>query len=860
MIAPGRRRLAFFLLLFGPSMMGGVALRAASAAETRYLGLTLTEALLDLRDRGLEIAFTSHVVKPQMRVHTEPTASSLAGILEQLLAPHGLKAEANTSGLYVVVPGPPAISGLEGRVVVGRSSAPLGGVRILIPEAGAEAVTAADGRFSITGLAPGSYTVEAHLPGFVVERRSGVTVETGGLRELAFALEAAPVPLDEIVVTPSQVTLLRTDPVSTLAFDRDEILALPHLGDDLFRALTWLPGITGREVGADFNVRGGRTDEVLVLLDGVEVFDPYHAKDFSNLLSIIAPQAIAEVDLILGGFPAQYGDRMGGVLEMNTVRPDGDRVRLGASIFTAQAGSAGNFSDERGSWLAVARLGGVQLVEEYLDDEEKPSFWDVFAKTVRQLGEGQQLALHVLHGDDALGIGLVDEEGDTVETKTSYGNSYLWANHQAILSAVLFVDSGLSLGRVRRDRRSVETEGEEEGFSVRDERALDVLGLKQKWNLALPDDEKAAGGHYLQWGFDVRTLEAEYDYAGERALDDPLDDIGAQPRTGITVFREDLEGEQYGVYLSDRIRLTDPLTVELGLRYDEQTITGDQNVSPRLNLVYALGKAGTLRAALGHYYQSQRVYELQVEDGDTEFAPAELTRAVLVGFEHVFRGGTTLRLSAYHRNISQPRRRYENVFEPISQFPEIEPDRVLIEPDHSSSRGVELFLRGRAGRRLEWWWSYGYSQVEDEIAAAAVPRGIDQPHTVNVSLSYRATPHWTFNFAWRYHTGWPTTAIGARLEENDEGELEPVPVFGPLNAERLPDYHRLDLRASRRWQLGRGSLTFFLELQNVYDRGNQAGIDVDLEFVVRPDGTVDADPIEEAWGGFLPSFGIDWEF
>ena len=850
-----------FLIAAGPALEAGEPSRLQDRSV--LVGLSLTEALLTLQDRGLRIAFTSQVVRPEMRVHSEPAGDTLTEVLDELLRPHGLKAEAHEEGLFVVLPGPPAVTGFEGVARIRPSHQPLGGVRILVPSADIEKVTDENGRFAVSDMRPGRYTIEAHLPGFVVERRADVEIESGLVRQISFDLEPAPVPLDEIVVTPSQVSLLRSDPVASLSFSRDEILALPHLGDDLFRALTLLPGTTGAEVSAEIHVRGGRSDEVLILFDNLEVYEPYHVKDFSNLLSIFAPQAIAEVDLILGGFPAQYGDRMGGVLQMNTVRPDAGKSRLGASIYTAQAGNSGYYPEGRGSWLAVARYGSFELVRDYLDEEEKPRFWDVFGKTTHQLNPSHQVSFQVLHADDELAFDIPsDEEGDSAAAMNNYGNSYAWINHQGLLSSKLFVNSGIYVGQVRRDRFTEEAEVEGDGFFVRDRRRLDVYGLKQDWTLtAAAQDERSPFGHFLQWGFDMRSLETEYDYVNERELEDPLGgDIRFNPRTGMTVFQEVLEGEQYSVYASDRVRLAAPLTLEMGLRYDEQTITKDRDLSPRVNLVYAFNAASTLRAAWGHYFQSQRVYELQVEDGDTQFSSAERTEAFLLGFEYVFRGGTTLRVNAYDRDIRNPRRRYENVFEPISKFPEVEPDRALIAPARSTSRGIELFVRGSAGPRLDWWVGYAYARVKDEIDGRDVPRGIDQPHTFNVDFSWRATANWTVNVAWRYHTGWPTTAIGAEIEEGDEGELEVVPVFGPFNAERLPDYHRLDLRASRQWQFKRGSLTFFVELQNLYDRANQAGIDVDLEFELLPNGEIMAVPETEAWGGFLPSFGIDWEF
>jgi len=167
---------------------------------------------------------------------------------------------------------------------------------------------------------------------------------------------------------------------------------------------------------------------------------------------------------------------------------------------------------------------------------------------------------------------------------------------------------------------------------------------------------------------------------------------------------------------------------------------------------------------------------------------------------------------------------------------------------------MELFLRGRVGPSFGWWLNYAYARIHDRIDGADIRRLVDQPNTLNLDVSYRLGAKWNLNLAWRYHTGRPTTAVS--LEEVEVGEEdELLPVFGALNAERLPDYHRLDLRASRTWRTGSGQVSFFVDIQNVYDRENQAGFDIEIdeeqEVVLR---------IPESWPGFLPSVGILWEF
>jgi hypothetical protein len=91
--------------------------------------------------------------------------------------------------------------------------------------------------------------------------------------------------------------------------------------------------------------------------------------------------------------------------------------------------------------------------------------------------------------------------------------------------------------------------------------------------------------------------------------------------------------------------------------------------------------------------------------------------------------------------------------------------------------------------------------------------------------------------------------------EDEEGEVVYVPVLGSAYTRRLSDYHRLDLRASRRWQLRSGALVFFADIQNLYDRENAAGFDYEID---EEAGTLDPNP--EHWPGFLPSLGVTYEF
>jgi hypothetical protein len=93
------------------------------------------------------------------------------------------------------------------------------------------------------------------------------------------------------------------------------------------------------------------------------------------------------------------------------------------------------------------------------------------------------------------------------------------------------------------------------------------------------------------------------------------------------------------------------------------------------------------------------------------------------------------------------------------------------------------------------------------------------------------------------------------------GEPIAVPVIGELRSVRLDDYHRLDVRASRRFALRRAVLELFIDVQNLYNRKNDAGFEVDGgNFLVDDQGNAVYQPSPEEWLGLLPSFGISWSF
>ena len=203
------------------------------------------------------------------------------------------------------------------------------------------------------------------------------------------------------------------------------------------------------------------------------------------------------------------------------------------------------------------------------------------------------MSLTLLLADDDLLFEEFDED-ETVDVVSGYASSYLWLNHQAVLGSTSFVNSAAYAGEITADRDFliIDDPGEEE-FTLLDIRKDRFFGLRQEWQHDL------GKRHYLRWGFDVRSYDVKYDYEISAIIEDPINDPRFYPGERISSFHDTYEGEQYSLFVTDRMRLGRRFTAEVGVRYDKQTLTEEDQVSPRINLMYNVSEKGALRLGWG---------------------------------------------------------------------------------------------------------------------------------------------------------------------------------------------------------------------------------------------------------------------
>ena len=827
------------------------AARRADLPAPRYAGRPLAEALDELRSQGLDLVWSSALVRPEMRVAAEPRGGTPRAVLDEVLAPFALAVRAGPDGRLVIVAGAgePSAGALAGTVRRADTGEPVAGAEIVLPEAGRRARSGRDGGYRIDRLPPGSYRVLARLPGFVVGEASAGEVVAGADGRVDFDLVPAPVTVDEIVVTPNRYAILGDDPAGREALGRARVEALPHLADDLFRVLPWLPGVAAGDLSAQIHVRGGEEDETLVELDGMRLYDPFHFKDFQSVFSLINAQAIGGVEFLSGGFPAQYGDRLSGVIDLTSATPGASRrTELGVSFTHLLATTEGSTRSGRAGWLVSARRGYLDLVLDLVGTAEAqldPRYYDAFAKFETAAGARTRLAAEALASGDALHFAL-----DTGEEQAdaAYGDRYFWVSAQTAWSPRLVSSTLASVAEVDRDRRGTVTSSDVDA-AVDDQRNFRALGVEQEWSL------QPSARWLLRGGAEVRRLTASYDYASLAVAHDPLFPRGAAER------RLELEpdGDADGAFASLRLRLspTGPSSWAAAGTASPTPPTGRPARGPTPS--GSRSPDTTLHFAWGRFAQSQGIDELQIEDGVDRYLPAQWSEHRVLGFEQDLGRGIHLAVTGYQKLLSHLRPRYENLFTPLNLLPEAEPDRVRVAPESGRAEGVEVAVRSLGAGPVSWSAAYTWSSASDRIDGRWVPRSWDQRHAVVANAEVRLGHAWRLAAGAVYHSGWPTTAVSAAVAAGPARAPALVYTVGERNAARNPYYQRLDLRAVRNLSVPRGELSLVLEVTNLLDRDNVCCVD---EFIVhrRPDGSVSLERRDVGWLPRVPSFGVSWRF
>jgi hypothetical protein len=684
------------------------------------------------------------------------------------------------------------------------------------------AVTDENGEYIFSSIPAGIYSIKAEMLGFKPNEKSNIDIFSGDTLKIDFLLDEETYTTEEIDIISGRFRQAQNDMrTSLLNVSPRTSKTLPGVGEDVLRTLQTLPGVTApNDFSSQLVVRGSGPDQNLIIMDDVEIFNPYR---LYGVFSMFNPETLSDINLITGGFPSRYGDRLSAVLDVTN--KEGSKSKLFTGITNVNIANANLvFSGKSpvksipGSWIISSRrtyydliLGPFAKSAGLIDESASfPAFQDVQAKVTLGPFKSSKFNINAIFSKDGVDIipGDSKELQDSISVQDVTKNdvlSFAWhyAPSNKFLSKTTFswyknsgdADFGGSILDPVFNRESYTPE-------MRD--SLKALGLYlgmsfsskyifRKYTLS-NSTIFISKNHKIEIGGGVDVLKTDLQF--EIQLDERLKAI-FQNNPGFSAFDDSfLEGKNYwrtNVFLQDRMEISKKLWVQPGIRFDYYDILKKPYLSPRLNLSYALNKVTTLRAGTGIFYQSpgyeklidgQAFYDLTPEN--TQRLGAERSTHFILGLERWFSDEWFARLETYHKKfdglvIQEKLTGYRYEFyinDPNNHDPEymqnpanwtrssekLPYDSLTSTPVNGANGrayGLEFFLEKRRmspGSRLSGWISYSLSRTKMERDGITIPFRYDQRHSVNVVANYMMLPWLELGARFNFASNFPYTA------------------------------------------------------------------------------------------------------
>lgn len=725
---------------------------------------------------------------------------------------------------------------LSGRVLDAADKEPLPGAVLNVSPVEANEVSNADGSYQLN-LPAGAYVLKINFLGYE-EYQAEVHLFENARHD--FLLESKSVELSQVTVSEA-----RRDEnvrsviggVEQLSIEKLERQA-KFLGEmDVLRSLQSVAGVTSAGEGASgFNVRGGNTDENLILMDGNLVFNPVHALGF---FSLFHPDMVQGVTLYKGGLPARYGGRLSSVLDVKLREGNDQRFsgKGGLGIASSRFVLEGPIVKNSASFIVGARVSYFDWILKQTRNvdlrKSQAFFHDLTAKADARLTETTKIGF--------TGFSTFDDFQFADEVKfeyaTSSGSVYLRqllgnnANLTATVNAGQYRSHLFDINGNDQSRFANKIRYLRAGLSGLFQPASTFqmeLGAERSFYRVSPGGLEPLEGSILKPDFlpDEQGRETSFFFHSQWALSTTIELMAGIRYT----FFEHLGPGRVLLYEEGQPRTVETIVDSLQFARREKTASYS-GLEPRLSLRVGLGRASSLK--LGY----NRSYQFLAQVSNTASAtPIDIWQLSNYHIGPLHADNFSL---GYYQNFRQDSvQAYVAIFyRKIYQLIDYKDFATLLLNRHIETEllvgagkayGVEFNFNKAFGRhRFEF--NYTFSRSLRRIEASATQEGVssgewypsnfDKPHSLNLNYFIHTGLRSTFSANFTYSTGRPTTAP---VSTYSTGNVLTIPIYSERNQFRIPDYHRLDLSYTvgpwgrkKNWQ---NSLT--LSIYNLYFRKN----------------------------------------
>lgn len=672
-----------------------------------------------------------------------------------------------------------------------------------------------NGFYTINKVPVGVYTLYAYTIGFDTAKAT-VEFKENRIATQKFFMKESSVKLKDLVITGKAQEKREQTKVSAISISAREISKIPSVGGepDLAQYLQVLPGIVSTgDQGGQLYIRGGSPIQTKVLLDGMTIYNPFHS---IGLFSVFETDVIRNVDVLTGGFNAEYGGRVSAVVDITT--RDGNKKRLAGKVaanpFTSKIlleGPISKLNDDGGStsFIASAKTSYLDKSSKtfysYIDSAGLPySFLDLYGKLSINAPNGSKVSLFGFnHRDQAKFLNTADFNWNSF----GFGGDFnlIPGQSKTIING--------NLNYTKYDIELLES-----GSNARTS-SIGGFDFGLDFTYFLKDSE-------LKYGLDIMGYSTEFEFFNQRGFR----------------INQDQNTTELGGYVKYRLS-KEKFVVEPSLRSQLYASVPEFTFEPRISAKFNVSDKFRLKGATGYYKQNfiSTKSDLDVVNLFTGFlsAPEEkilgldgedpnskLQSAIhgVFGFEYDPTNYIEVNIEGYYKDFTQLINLNRN-----KTFP--------TEPDYQAEKGDAYgvdFLVNYQKEKLFLWAVYSLGFVNRYNGQQTYPPHFDRRHNINLLGSYEfgKKRNLEFSVRWNIGSGFPFTQTQGFYELLDfadgintdyrtaNGDLGII-FDDKINGGRLPFYHRLDMSVKKNFSISETvELQILGSVTNVYNRDN----------------------------------------
>ncbi|HMS63729.1 MAG TPA: TonB-dependent receptor [Ignavibacteria bacterium] len=703
---------------------------------------------------------------------------------------------------------------IKGKVIDAETQSPVENAEIDIVNSELKTKTDKNGEFFFDDLKYDSYQIKISAVGYEPVIKSDLMLYASKPLELNIKLNPKGIRTDLIDVEANYFHTSSDVNISSINLDYEEIRRAPGATEDISRMLQTAPGVAiGNDQRNDIIVRGGSPAENLILIDGIEIPNINHFGSdgsSSGAIGFINLKFIQETDMLTGGFPSLYGDKLSSVINISF--REGSRKKFYSDVNLSIAGFGviveGPVTD-KGSVLFSVRRSYLELIKSAIRLTSAPNYWDFNLKANYEAGPNDKFVLIGL-----LGLDKVDFSGESADDNP-FGNSN---DNQKTLGVginytKLFKKGYLEtvLSDSHTDNNIIQIDGQTALVNFQNVSNNNEVILRSNLNYQL------SGSFMMNVGGGGRlaNINNQIFLKGDTT---PAGYVYDTINTNFNIKSYKLFGH---VNFTSKF-FNERLNINTGVRVEYfEYINLKTYLSPRIGASYSLTPITNINAAYGIYHQTPEYFWLSSDIRNKNLNSIRCEQYV-AGIDHYFAGDLKATIEVYYKNYKDyPVWLDIPTYILIDGGAEFGPNIVgqAVSGGNGFTKGIDISLQKKLTEN-GFYGMINYSYINSGFTALAgneKPGAFDPGNQFTLIAGYQFKNGWLIGSKFKYSGGRPYTPLNYEASaEVNRG----VFATDDFNSSRYPYYMRIDLRVDKKIDFKKASLVAYIEIQNLFDREN----------------------------------------